>query len=347
MLIFLSLSIIPIFIGIQLNRENSSQYYLSKKTTSSILGLFALMILGSHISYKIGTQGFLNSSSDFIYHSLISQMMVVPFFFYSGYGINEQFKNREEYSKGFIKNRFLRVYLTFIFTLLIGNLLFLVTSGFSNSIFNWTDLFAWENFWFVFVILLEYIFTFFGLIVFKKNKKILPLYSAIVTSLIIVALFYLEKDIYWMNTLIAFPFGIFYSSFVQQINSFLEKRKVNCYLILIISLAGFLSLSILNGFISLPIVFKILIDNAKSCFFILLILMATYIFKIGNQTLKFIGSLALILYVVQFFILEIFERNLMILNVNCYLYIFVASIISVIISIVIKYFLNWLFSKIF
>ena len=79
--------------------------YLDKESTNNIKGIFAIMILLSHF------RGYVNIDPTSLYDrfiSLIGQLMVAMFLFYSGYGIMESIKNKKDYMKSFLKNRFLK-----------------------------------------------------------------------------------------------------------------------------------------------------------------------------------------------------------------------------------------------
>lgn len=92
-------------------RHNNGDY-LAKEQATSIRGIFALIIFFSHIKqYLVFERGI-----DLAYATIlgyIGQLMVVIFFFYSGYGIALSFDKKKGYERGFIKNRIFQTYIHF------------------------------------------------------------------------------------------------------------------------------------------------------------------------------------------------------------------------------------------
>ena len=88
------------------------QDYIGIEQTRSINGIFILLILLSHTFAKVSTQGIL----DEIYSPMrvfLGQFVVVPFLFYSGYGIMESIGKKENYIKTFPQKRFLKIAVQF------------------------------------------------------------------------------------------------------------------------------------------------------------------------------------------------------------------------------------------
>ena len=98
------------------NIESHNDECLTVKSTTMINGVFVIMIIFSHFNqYVIYT-----NSLDVIYYEIfkkIGQLMVTTFFLYSGYGIYESIKKKgKDYINGFIKHRFLKVFLSLKFS---------------------------------------------------------------------------------------------------------------------------------------------------------------------------------------------------------------------------------------
>ena len=141
--------------------------YISISQTQTIKGFFVITVFFSHFCSYV--------SLDIWYDSVVrvcrylGQLMVVPFLFYSGYGIFESVKKKKEnYIKQFPKKRILKVLLHFD----LAVLLFLVLDALINqpvSLYKFTlSLVAWEaignSAWFIFAILCAYLFAYVGLI---------------------------------------------------------------------------------------------------------------------------------------------------------------------------------------
>ena len=82
--------------------------YMGREQTTSVKGILAVLILLSHMNGYVQLGGTLDS----IYlkiMTLIGQLMVTLFFFYSGYGITESVRKNPEYPNTFFRKRFLKV----------------------------------------------------------------------------------------------------------------------------------------------------------------------------------------------------------------------------------------------
>ena len=87
--------------------------YISRWQTDSIKGIFAVIILFSHMRNYLPEPG----EHDRIYYAVldaIGQLMVVMFMLYSGYGVMESLKrDRRKYLSNFLTHRLLKVWLMF------------------------------------------------------------------------------------------------------------------------------------------------------------------------------------------------------------------------------------------
>ena len=81
--------------------------YLSNKSTKSLKGLLALLIIFHHISQKVTTG---ENFSNFEY---MGRYIVALFFFLSGYGLYFQYSNNVNYMKNFLRKRLVRIFIPF------------------------------------------------------------------------------------------------------------------------------------------------------------------------------------------------------------------------------------------
>ena len=137
--------------------SNFHEDYMEREQTGSIKGFFAIIIVFSHFrNYVQLTNSFLDSSFQLII-SLIGQLMVTLFFFYSGFGIMKAYKTKDGYTNNFFKNRILKTLLHFDLIVI----LYLIISLIIGSNYLWQDYtFAWIGWtslgnsnWFIFVML--------------------------------------------------------------------------------------------------------------------------------------------------------------------------------------------------
>ena len=87
--------------------------YLSNKSTKSLKGLLALLIIFHHISQKITTG---ENFSNFEY---MGRYIVALFFFLSGYGLYFQYSNNATYMENFLKKRLVRIFIPFFVFIVI------------------------------------------------------------------------------------------------------------------------------------------------------------------------------------------------------------------------------------
>ena len=203
--------------------------YLSPEGTNAIKGIFAIIILCSHMG---GYMRFSGSWADNTYLNLIGglgQLMVAPFLFYSGYGIFHSFKNKPGYVSGFFKKRFLKILVHFD----LAVALFIIVQTFlaidypaRNYAFCWV---AWESVgnsnWFVFVILALYLFSWLGLLLDKGKGYVLIAVATVLSVLLWWILFHVaHKSWWWVDTIAAFPLGMLFRALRDRVESLLSGR---------------------------------------------------------------------------------------------------------------------------
>ena len=107
--------------------------YLAKDQTTCIKGIFVLIIFLSHFNSYASEAlhvGILNNIYLQVFN-YISQLMVVPFLFYSGYSICYSIENKKDYIKKSPKNRFLKLLMQFD----LAVILYLIMNIVMNNIY--------------------------------------------------------------------------------------------------------------------------------------------------------------------------------------------------------------------
>ena len=206
--------------------------YLSKESTKGVKGLFVVLVLFSHYAQYVT----LDSVWDAPYVALrshLDQMVVVPFLFYSGYGIMKSIQKKgSDYVKSIMQKRLPNVWFDFCAAVLC---FWVVDLGLGKnypikrvllSLTGWESI---GNFnWYILGMLILYILTYLAFVFVKTNN--LRLGETIGCSLLtaftvaIVFLFIkVGKPQYYYNTLIMFPMGCWYAMFQDKIESFLKN----------------------------------------------------------------------------------------------------------------------------
>ena len=212
----------------EFNRE-----YLSRDNTRNIKGLFVILVLFSHYVQYVS----MNSVWDEPYMALrehLNQMVVVPFLFYSGYGMMKSIQKKgNAYVKTIMSKRFFRVWFDFavavacfwVLGLALGKkypikrvlLSFVGWDSIGNS--NWYILGT--------LILYFLIFIAFMLAHVSRSKWYHILGCALFTVFTIFVVFVFMKvgrPNYYYNTLVIFPVGCWYALVKERVDQFLWKN---------------------------------------------------------------------------------------------------------------------------
>ena len=114
MAIFLAIVLLIVFVDMKTAKNGEFfSSYISRQQSTAINGLFTLLVFLSHVSSYIKTGGIFDKPY-LSFKSYMLQMVVVPFLFYSGYGIMESIKKKGmSYVKEIPKKRFLKVLVHF------------------------------------------------------------------------------------------------------------------------------------------------------------------------------------------------------------------------------------------
>lgn len=295
----ISLLIVLLFLccwKMKFNKNGKYNDYMSQEQTIAIRGIFACIIFASHLRGYITLSGAMDSVYNNIL-SLIGQCMVSVFFFYSGYGIMQGYKNKKGYEQTFLKKRLFFTWFHFIIAVMlyqIVNLLLDIHYPAKMVLLSFT---GWESVgnsnWFMFDTFLLYIFVWlsFKLVSYitkedENKQKCFVVWITIFTILLIFMLHRL-KETWWYDTLLCFPLGVLYSRYQEFVNQSL-KSTWRYSLFGLISILAFSVFYKMGNFISY---------NVCACFFVLTITWFTMKFKIHNKFLNWLGVHSFYIYI--------------------------------------------------
>lgn len=149
--------------------------YLDIDTTTSVKGIFAAIILFSHITGYIQLN---DNWFDMSYRTIlgyIGQLMVVMYFFYSGYGIFESFKSKMNYEKSFTRKRLMKTLIHFDAAVLLFLILSIVSGEKYPTRYYFTCWIGWDSIgnsnWFIFVILALYACVSLSMVLTRKSSS--------------------------------------------------------------------------------------------------------------------------------------------------------------------------------
>ena len=283
--------------------KNEKNSFLDKDVTLSVCGIFVLIIFLSHfLSYiDSATLNVIDKpAKSFV--TALGQLMVTPFLFYSGFGVFESFKKKRfNYVNGFLKNRVLKLYISF----LIALILYICLSFLLKSNYNLTDYLLsfiglgsiGNSNWYVVVIIGLYLTSFVSFKFFGYDKLTVVACTQIILSFF---LYFILRNgnlpSYWYNTIIAYSFGTAVSLFKEKISKLVNKTKILPYILFIFSgMLFFVFYYLLPTYI----VYSDFVYSLSIVFFLLSIIFFTSICQIKNSILLFLGKHAFWIYILQ------------------------------------------------
>ncbi len=268
---------------------------LIKEQTSAINGICILIIILAHIECNgLASLGFkethvLDRSFHYVL-GIIGQMKVVPFLFFSGFGVMEQIKSRGElYLDNFLRCRVCSLYANFVvavFFFLFLNLTLgndVTVTSFLVALTGWSTI--GNPSWYVFCILLFYLATWISvstcrwLNIHYSRAPIGVLLFALVYFVVIG--YYKQGSYWWFNIISAYVAGTFVSVYRAKVDRALIEHG---WLITGVSLLGF----VICHFVTIPILG--VGDNIKALAFVGFVLGLTSRVRLTNPILSWIGG---------------------------------------------------------
>lgn len=281
--------------GLQLSKRNDG--YLSLESTNAIKGIFAVIILCSHMGGYLQFEDSLANRFYFKIMEYLAQSMVAPYLFYSGYGIYYSFRNKEDYASGFFRKRFLKTLINFdlaVLVFVVVQALVPIKYPLRNYLLCWV---GWESVgnsnWFIFVILALYLIAFIGFFAEKKKKgAFLPLIILLSFTLWLFLRIVAHKESWWYDTIAAFPLGMLYYAHQDKIDKlFLLDGKTWRWALALCLVSG--------AYVVWHHLMGVDVFGICSCIFCLLITVFTMRIKIGNPILNWLGKHAFAIYILQ------------------------------------------------
>ena len=286
--------------GSRFNLKGFNEEYLSRDCTNSIKGIFILLIVISHSLPYIRNCGYaFNGIGDYWFlqfFQMSSQLVVVMFLFYSGYGVGESSKLKgSSYIKSIPRHRILGTLLNFdvaVLAFIVVDFLLgieLTTNQCLLSLVAWKS--VGNSNWYIFVILLCYLMTYIAL----RLPLSKPFYRVFVLfGLCALAVFFLWafKQDYWYNTILCYPLGFMFSTFKCKIEDFFKENYWTCVLALLLALMLIHLWHQLQGFDKFQFGY-----NVMSIVFALLMLSLTLKARINNKVLIWFGRMLFPVYI--------------------------------------------------
>ncbi len=310
--------------------------YLSPSNTQPIKGIFILLIFASHFSQYVALTDSL-SQPYIILKQDLGQMVVVPFLFFSGYGIAVSVQKKGyEYICEIPIKRVLKVLVQFDFVVLLFGVVQIIRGNLIGIKKLILSLVAWDTLgnsnWYIFAILALYLISFFACYGLSKERKFDANRAAglIITILSLCLIWILKRHRpgYCYNTILAYPAGYLYALNQERIEQF-SFQSDRTYL-LILSILCMLFYVFRKSWMDNLAAYEM----AGILFGVIIVFLAAK-FKINSKVLRYCGEHLFSLFILQRLPMLALSGTQMAANVPVYF----------IISLVLTFILSWLFDR--
>ena len=308
--------------------------YLSNKSTKSLKGLLAILIIFHHISQKITTG---ENFSNFEY---MGRYIVALFFFLSGYGLYFQYSNNANYMKNFLRKRLVRIFIPF-YVFIVIYIIYRATLG---EVIN-VDFFLsfWKdhsniiyNGWFINSIIVLYVIFYVSFV--RKDSKTSFYILTVLTLVYIFWKAYQDHGDWEYVSIMAFLLGIFW----MKNRSFIEKCIEKNYFIFLVSFSILMyifrhyevimkKIDITNKYVYYGIV-----GNLCTMVFVVYFLLLTNKLNFSNKYLDFLGDISFEIYMIHGLVMHYLGKFFVSSGVNDVLYTIVVLFVSIIFAYYIK-----------
>lgn len=293
-------------------RGEWQQDALSLENSKSVQGFCALAIILHHMSQGISSSGGNIGALSVLVDAGV--LFVGIFFFFSGFGLIKSLRSKNDYLKGFLKKRLPSVLVPFYVCIFV----FIAVALLLGEKFHTFELLGYisgwllinSHMWYIVEIAVLYV-AFFLIFRFIKNEKLAFTAMGVFIALLVVGSLLLGHGYHWFqgewwfNSTMLFFIGML----VARLEPVLSRFAKKFYAILLpLSAAAFgimfaLKLRTLNNysyydctkssFITLGIQLPAII------LFVLTVLLIMLKVKFSNRALKFVGTIALELYLIH------------------------------------------------
>lgn len=331
--LYFFLIIILTLIGAKFFVKKYNYDYLSKKNTSCIKGIFILIVFYSHLvtyTYSIYNKDFIMLN----FRNFLGQLMVTMFLFYSGYGVFESIKKKNQnYINLMPKKRILKTWFNFF----IAVLSFCILGFIFNNHFSFGKIIlsfiGWETLgnsnWYIFSIMFMYLLTYFSFKIFDDNHK-KALFLNFILIIIFILFLRLHKGEYWYNTIFCYYFGMLYSHCKDSIEIILFNNLKYIFS-LVLSIFVFLIFMVYSKY-------NFIFYELYSISFVCIIILITMKVQINSIILKWFGDNLFWIYILQRIPMIVFKE--VGLSNYVYKYSFVVFVSTIALTFIYKFFIS-------
>ena len=311
--------------------------------TRALKGVFAIYVIFHHLCTYLA-----DYFPSFYAFKYLGFLMVGGFFLISGYGLMYGVMNRQNYLRGFFRNRVIAILLPYY----IINVFYIYANHLSGALtkkYVILSLFGF-NLWYVMAITILYIGFFLCFRFMDKKYGIwcISVFVYLYIKVFYVLFVYLLKPAFgywWYNSVICFAIGIWYCYKKDKIDRFLQrhyKLMLSAFIAVMVPTYWFTCLHF-NERIPFLLTAEVLCSTAFAFAVIMLAMKA----KAGNPVLNFCGYLSFELYLSHAIFIFALRSNVKLLGItlnvtNNFLYLVLILLCTLIFS----YVVHWVSGKI-
>ncbi len=232
MIVFVLILAFLICSGLTVAKQNEFfSDYCSPKNTNTINAIFSILIFLSHAVTYIKLNDVLDEPY-FDFRAFHGQLVVITYFFFSGFGIMESIKKKgTEYVKAMPVNRFFKLWYHFAIVILLYTVVSVGIAGRRYNLSRWFLSFIGlksigNSNWYMFVTFVLYIIVIISFLLFKKSQK-----SALVCVCVLCVVFVVAEKLSGLNTafyntLLCFPLGMVFSMLKSYVEKLFMKNDI-------------------------------------------------------------------------------------------------------------------------
>lgn len=311
------------------NKYNES--YLSKEQTNILKGISAILILFVHLYPNTGNNRIL-----WPFHS-IGYIVVGIFFFFSGFGVALGCKKKDNYIKGFLKKRFISLFIPLLFT----NTIYLaVHIGAFSERFTILEILEYlcgikllnSAAWFIRVLMILFIFFWFCIKIGKGNQK----YSIIVLTVLIsvfTIIAFATGNKAESGSCYGFLLGSMVGFYKDELETWMSSHYKPAFLFTSVLTVCFCGLYMV--FYDYPWLGTLLFRNISAICAMGLFYTLIFCVHFGNAALRGLGSISREIYLLHMLWIQIFNYY-SIFNNNTVCYVLGVLVLTVLSSVCLK-----------
>lgn len=268
--------------------------YLSLEKSNSIKGIFVIFVFFRHYAQYVTLDSAWDKGFSLV-NIALGQMIVVAFLFYSGYGVMCSIdKKGISYVKSIPLQRAAKVWIHYgiaVVLFLIVNVLLgrtISARKFIRTLVCWDAI--GNSTWYILAIIISYLLAYISFRFCIGKKKQGAVLLTVLTIFAICILIPVRPGRYY-NTLMCFPFGVWWAIYKEEIDTFLKKRK-NYGIVLFLCMGITI---ITNGIRN----HNVWIYEAASVTFVCVGVLVTMKLSLNNRFIQYAGNHVFSIFILQ------------------------------------------------